>query len=88
MAFTALDNDLFLASRFAFNDIQSTEILAGFIQDLGRSSKLVRVEASRRLGSSYKFSLESQFFISIDGREFLGAFQRDSFIRGELIRYF
>ncbi len=87
-AFSSLDNDLFLATRFAFNDVQSTEFLAGFAQDLSQSSKFFRLEASRRIGENYKFSLESQVFISIDDREFLSSFKRDSYLRAELIRFF
>ena len=88
LAFSSLDNDLFIGSRLAFNDVQSTEILAGFAQDLSQSSKFFRLEASRRIGEQYKLSVESQLFFTIDEREFLSAFQQDSYLRMELIRFF
>ena len=88
LAFTSLDNDVFVGSRIAFNNVQSTEILAGFFFDLSKSSKLFRLEGSQRLGENYKLEITSQFFIDIDHREFLSAFQDDSFLQFTLIRYF
>jgi hypothetical protein len=87
-AFTSLDNDVFLGIRLAFNDVQSTEWLAGIAQDLHQSSKFFRLEASRRVGENYKFNLESHVFITVDNREFLSSFKRDSYMKAELIRFF
>ena len=88
LAFTSMDNDIFLGARLAFNDVQSTEILAGFAQDLSQSSKFFRLEASRRIGENYKLSVEGQVFFAVDNREFLSAFQQDSYLKMELIRFF
>lgn len=56
-------NDVMLGARFAFNDAQSTEILAGMVQDLDHSEmRSFQVEASRRLGEDWKLSLELRFF--------------------------
>lgn len=82
------DNDLFAGLRFAFNDVQSTEILAGFIVDTDNQSKTVRVEASRRIGDSWKLTGELQVFTSIDQNDPLTAFENDDFLLIELARYF
>lgn len=82
------DNDLFAGLRFAFNDVQSTEILAGFIVDTDNQSKTVRVEASRRVGDSWKITGELQVFTSIDQDDPLKAFEKDDFLLIELARYF
>ncbi|WP_296315518.1 hypothetical protein, partial [Winogradskyella sp. UBA3174] len=54
LALNALQNDVFFGSRIAFNDIQDTSILIGGITDLESSSKILSIEASRRIGNSWK----------------------------------
>ncbi|WP_242156245.1 hypothetical protein [Aestuariivivens sediminis] len=89
LAFNALQNDCFLGSRIAFNDVQDTSILLGVISDLERSSKIIGIEASRRLGESMKLELEGRIFSRIDHNElFLSNFRKDSFIGLTLIKYF
>ncbi len=89
LALTGLQNDLFLGSRIAFNDVQSTEILIGGIADLEKSSKIFSLEASRRLGESWKLEVEGRFFSNIDNQEFiLTNFQEDSFFRLSILKYF
>lgn len=65
LPFVAFDNDLFLGARLGFNDIQSTELLAGCVQDLDSSARFCSVEASRRFGDSWVLSLEARTFHSI-----------------------
>ena len=89
LALTGLQNDLFFGSRIAFNDVQSTEILIGGIADLEKSSKIFSLEASRRLGESWKLEIEGRFFSNIEQREFiLSNFQNDGFLRLALYKYF
>jgi len=81
-------NDVFVGFRFAFNDVQSTDILAGFIMDTDLKSQSLRVEASRRLGDSWKFTGELQFFNQIADSDPLKAFESDDYLLLELARYF
>lgn len=83
-----LDNDLFGGLRFAFNDVQSTEILAGIFIDTSNQSKSLRVEANRRLGDSWKLTGELQVFTSIDEQDPLNAFANDDFLLLELAWYY
>ncbi len=83
-----LQDDLFIGTRLTFNDTQSSEVLAGGIFDLDHAGKSFRVEASRRIGQSYKLSLEGQLFSDIASHDPLAAFAADDFIRIELTRYF
>jgi len=83
-----LDNDVFVGGRFAFNDIQSSEILAGFFVDVDNRSRSFRVEASRRIGSSWKSTLELQSFGNIDDDDPLAALADDDFVRLEMAYYF
>ncbi len=83
-----LDNDLFAGLRFAFNDVQSSEVLAGFIFDIENDSNSLRVESSRRLGDEWKVTAELQLFNQIDEADPLFAFSQDDFLLIELARYF
>ncbi|MCB2261699.1 MAG: hypothetical protein LGR52_01975 [Candidatus Thiosymbion ectosymbiont of Robbea hypermnestra] len=87
-ASSPLQDDLFIGARLTFNDAQSTEILVGGILDLHQGSRSFRLEASRRIGQSYKLAIEGQLFADIDPDDPLAAFATDDFIRIELIRYF
>jgi hypothetical protein len=56
-------NDMMLGARLAFNDAQSTEFLAGLVQDMDYSNlRSFQIEASRRLGDDWKLSLELRLF--------------------------
>jgi len=85
---TILDNDVFVGGRFAFNDIKSSEILAGFFVDADNRSRSFRVEASRRIGDSWKGTLELQTFANIAADDPLAAIDNDDFLRLEMAYYF
>ena len=58
VAVSVFDNDLFMGGRFALNDVQSTEMLAGAIVDTELGTVLWLVEASRRVGQSFTVNFE------------------------------
>ncbi len=89
LALNALQNDIFFGSRIALNDTQDTAILIGGIADMESSSKIFSIEASRRLGSSWKAELEARIFSNIDESEFiLSNFSQDTFLRLTLSKFF
>ncbi len=47
---TALNRDLFLATRVGFNNASSSELLAGVYLDTSNSSQIWRAEYSQRIG--------------------------------------
>lgn len=55
---TLFQDDVFIGSRIAFNDVKGTEILLGVIEDREDDSRLGLLEASRRLGESGQLTLE------------------------------
>lgn len=55
---TLFQDDVFVGSRIAFNDVKGTEILVGLIEDRQDNSRLGLLEASRRLGTSGQLTLE------------------------------
>ena len=81
-------NDLFLATRLDFSDEQSSEILAGAFFDLEHPTRSFRVEASRRIGQSWKLTGELQVFEHIDRSEQQFDLRRDDFLQLELAWYF
>jgi len=55
---SSFQNDLFVGARLAFNDIQSSEVLMGLGSDLDHNGFSFIFEASRRLGESFKASVD------------------------------
>ncbi len=87
-ATTSYQNDLALAGRFAFNDLNSTEAFIGLILDTETSARFVTVEASRRFGSSVKATLDAYGFIGIPSGDPARSMMNDDFLRLEVAYYF
>jgi len=85
---SAFQNDVFLGARLALNDAQDTDLLAGVIQDLTYGTRLLSLEANRRIGDSFKLTLEVRFFTDVDQRDVLDATRDDDLIQLELGYYF
>ena len=85
---TPFEGDLMLGARLTLNDVQSTELLMGVIADQNDSPRTYRLEASRRLGESWKLSLEGQAFTGIPAGDLLYGYRRDNYLQLELARYF
>ena len=82
------DRDLFLGARLAFNDAQSSELLAGVFYDTEKHSQSFRLEGNRRFGDSWKGTIEMQIFSNIDPTDPLFAFEKDDFLLLEMARFF
>lgn len=87
-ATTPFENDLFIGTRLALNDVQSTDVLSGVIVDVENGSSAVVVEASRRFRNDWRLSAEVRGFGSADEEDLLDAFRRDSYLQVELGRFF
>lgn len=85
---TQFQNDIFVGSRFTFNDVQSTQILAGATIDLQGGGHFYNLEASRRLGESYLLSLEMRGVLGTSEGDFLHQNRKDQAVRLELDYYF
>jgi len=80
-------NDIFVGSRIAFNDVQSTDLLVGGIVDQRTGETLFSVEGNHRLGSDWLLSIEVRAFIAGSSDTFAG-FRRDGYVQVELNRFF
>lgn len=85
---TLFEDDFFVALRFALNDVQSTEILAGIVFDRTSSAKFYNIEASRRFGDSWKLELEARFLAGIPKSDPAYFLRDDDHIRMELTYHF
>ena len=83
-----LENDLFFAARLAFNDVQSSEIVASMLGDVDRSTRALAVALERRIADRWSVSLESIYLLNIDQAEIHYETRRDSFIDLSLVYNF
>ena len=82
------ENDLLGGLRLALNDEDSTEFLAGWIQDIGTPSALAFVETSRRFGDNIKAILEVRTFLNQDESDLFFQQRNDDLFQFELEYYF
>ncbi len=81
-------NDAFLGLRLAPNDAAGTQVLFGYGQDLDASENAMRIEASRRIGSHWRLSLEAWLFLNAEPGSIQHSLRDDDFVRLELAYYF
>ena len=81
-------DDLVIGARLTLNDAQSTEVLASIIEDLDDQGMSYNIEASRRLGESFKLSIEARGVSDVQPGSTLTSFERDNRVRSELAYYF
>jgi len=87
-ATSPFQNDIFTGVRWVLNDIQSTEVLVGAIVDSDTQATFGNLEASRRLGQSWKISLEARIFSNQDKRDLFFDLRNDDYIEFQLSKYF
>lgn len=87
-ATTPLENDLMAGFRLSVNDTQSTEALAGIIQDIDSNARTIFLESSRRLGNNWKATLEAYLFHHQGSNDRTSGARDDDFVRLELAYYF
>ena len=82
------DNDLFLATRIAANDVKDSTLLGGVVVDLDKGSRFISLEASRRLTGSSKISIEARLFNNIAGDDrVLLPIAQDDYLQVEYTHY-
>lgn len=85
---TPFNNDLFLGMRYALNDVDDTQALAGTIVDLEDGTMSFLIEAERRIGDNWKIEAEARILANVDSTNAVAAFKRDSFINLRVARHF
>ncbi|MCR4301164.1 MAG: hypothetical protein NUV51_06095 [Sulfuricaulis sp.] len=85
---TPFQNDVMVGLRLTANDVQSSELLVGVIDDRRSAARSFNLEASRRLGAHYKLSLELRAFTGAPATDPVFVWRRDDYLQLELARYF
>ncbi len=85
---TAFQDDFFTGIRFALNDVQDTQILAGVIVDSNTYEQFYNIEASRRFFENFRLEVEARFFNGASPGDRTYSFRKDSHFRFELSYHF
>ncbi len=85
---TPFDDDIFSGVRLAFNDVQSTSLLAGAVVDRNSRETSIFIEASRRIGSRMTIEFELRTFQNTEFVSPLYFFRNDDYIQLQLTYYF
>jgi hypothetical protein len=85
---TPFEDDIFLGTRLALNDIEDTALLAGVILDLDQEERVFSLEFERRLNDNLSLEIEGQVYDNTDENDILTGFARDSFVEVRLSWYF
>ncbi|RDV29170.1 hypothetical protein DXV75_01540 [Alteromonas aestuariivivens] len=82
-------NDLMLGLRWVFNDLDGTEVLAGYVQDLDELATYSGfVEASSRMSDQWRWKLDAYFLSSDDETDTYFYLRRDDHIQLTLEYFF
>jgi hypothetical protein len=99
----SFERDIFAGWRYAFNDEDSSEILAGLIYDPQSAEKMYSIEMSRRITGDFKIFLEARLFAGAeapepdlmsvlasltDHKRKTAMLQKDDYIQLEFVKYF
>jgi len=87
-AFTPFDNDIAYGLRLTFNDVDSTDLLFGWVQDVRNSARFLFLEASRRFSDHWKASLEIRTFFSQPADDTFFSLRNDDLMQLELAYFF
>ena len=85
---TIADNDVFVGTRLALNDIQDTAVLAGFSYDTDTGETFVNIEAERRFGDNWFGELRVRAFSGAEQGNTTWWLQKDDYVQLSLSRYF
>ena len=81
LALTPFDNDAVFGARLALNDAQDTSALMTATVDADTAETILRLEAERRLGDSFKLEIAGQAFINTDEASIVNDLRDDHFLR-------
>lgn len=82
------EDDIFIATRFALNDVGSTEFLAGVIVDIDDQTTSASFEGSTRIGDNVRISLNIYLFEHVDQQSAFHNLRKDDQIEARVAWYF
>jgi len=87
-ALTPFEHDIGFGMRLALNDVDGTEFLMGFVQDLTKNSNSMFAEASSRIGDNMKITMEMRLLLEQDPEDLFFSLRDDDFFQLELQYFF
>ena len=78
-------DDLFVALRLAFNDVDGTEVIAGIVEDMDYGSRFLAAELNRRLTDHWSLHLEATALLDVDPADIQYDLRNDSFVELRLV---
>lgn len=81
-------NDVFAGLRWSANDEDDTSLLAGAVVDMDTQATFYSAEFEKRLGESYKLSIEARIFSGQPASDPYYTVKDDDFVQIRLARYF
>ena len=85
---TVANNDLFVGTRLALNDVQDTAVLAGFSYDIDTGETFANVEAERRFGKGWFAELRVRAFSGAKPGDSTYFLQKDDYVQLNFSRHF
>ena len=85
---TIADNDVFVGTRLALNDIQDTAVLAGVSYDIDTGEAFVNIEAERRFGENWFGEFRLRVFGAAEQGDATYWLQEDDYVQFSIARYF
>ncbi|MDH3305690.1 MAG: hypothetical protein OEM50_08295 [Gammaproteobacteria bacterium] len=85
---TIADNDVFVATRLAFNDVQDTAVLAGVSYDTDTGETFLNIEAERRFGQNWFGELRVRAFSGAKPGDSTYFLKKDDYVQLSISRYF
>jgi hypothetical protein len=85
---TIADNDVFVGTRLALNDVQDTAVLAGVSYDADTGETFVNIEAERRLGENWFAELRLRMFSGAEPGDSTYWLQQDDYVQLNIARYY
>lgn len=70
-ATNVFQNDVFLATRFALNDVESTDFTIGIFEDIDYETLVLSLEFNRRLSDQWALNLEAIALLDVDQMDLL-----------------
>ena len=81
-------NDMFLGSRLAFNDVDDTDLIVGVLADIDTGTRTFNIQMNRRIDDHLSLNIEGSFFDNVGANDLTYASRRDSFIAVNFTRGF
>jgi hypothetical protein len=85
---TIADNDVFVATRLAFNNVQDTAVLAGISYDTNTGETFLNIEAERRFGQDWFGELRVRAFSGARPGDSTHFLKNDDYVQLSISRYF